>query len=269
MVASLLDTTNQTVVVGGSTTATITLPTAGPRDLTIVAIAYPIGVDLVRRPPPPGGARTPLAAPGWMTVSDERPLAVLATYGPSTLEVTARAEVDASPTVLEVAAASFTGVTEHRDGRAVTSTSFDGTPVQTVPITLAYDGIAISVVGCSESMIGLTGPPAGGWSSAGDSPFQYASIAYQVLPPGAVPVPTWEWDEFYGSLWSTTTLGAGDDATPELVTLPSCSTPGTLLGLAPALGDPPAVFTELTYRSDGIPPPPRPVVTPTDPWVPA
>ena len=265
MTAALVDATTFSDVAPGDGVVTVTLPTNGARDLVVVAIALPDGsVVPDRRPPFAAGSVGPAAdVPGWTTVISAAPLVVLAAHGPNaaTLDVPVRGDGG----TIEAIAASFSGASEAQGSTTSTTATVAliGSVTASIP-TDSLDGFVFAAFAADRS-------PSWPLEGAGDLTVidTGSSIIAAWGTVAAFASASWSWSwQFSGGRSAEVALGAVRvaDAYNDLVTLTSASYQPAVLAAAPAPGDPPAVFSELVWRSDGVAPEPLPVETPTRPW---
>lgn len=267
MAIALVDTNTIFESLPGSGVVEAALPTHGARDLTIAALVFNgFGtVDVAsRRPPYPSGLfpYSIVDAPGWLTVVDAAPLLVLAHYGEigvSDLELA----VNSGGGTLEGVLCSWSGVSE--SGRQVLTSTGIAPPTgpgNTFGLGLSIDSLVVSVIGWDRQVYDAS-IAEGGWSIEGND----AAVNLAWFAGFGSEEATWSWDTFDTDSvnWSGATIAATGDRN-ELAVLHSTSYVPEIRALAPAPGDPPVEFSELKYRSDGIPPEPEPVLTPTEPW---
>lgn len=267
MPPALVDSLTITEPAPGAGTVTIGMPTAGDRDLTIVALALPAGSSIPsRRPPFPSGYDSPVVAdvPGWATVTLTWPLVMLARFGAAaSLDLPVRGDGG----TLDGVAASFSVC--HRDGSTAAAQAATVAPAGSLATSsppLDVDGVSFTVA-ATASESGFVGADVtdSGWTPVAMS--NRVALEWQQTSAGSPPGPTWAW-----TMLESSTLAIATAVTYEgevfLECLRSASYLPPVMVAALAPGDPPAMFTELVYRSDGVAPAPLPVLTPAEPWWP-
>lgn len=266
MAVALVDSLTFTEVAPGVGDVAVSLPAHGDRDLLIVAFTVSDEVDVARRRAPfPSGLVTPPSVfnvDGWATVADHGPLRVLAHLGSAAgLDV----PVVGDGGSIDGVALAFTGISEN--GLAA-STSTDFAPASSTGSGahpgLLYDGFTVAMAATRAEWFT---PPAitdSGWTPAAAS--STVAVEWQPTLAGSPLPPVWEWTLFSGGYLMVLSNVVGTEAFNDLAVLRSASYAPGVLTSAAAPGDPPAVFTEVAYPSDGVPPDPLPVLTPTEPW---
>lgn len=265
MTATLADSATFSGTAPGDGTVTITLPTNGPRHLVAVALALPTGTTVApKRTTFAVGDSGGVDVPDWILVADEGPLVLLVAHGPdaATVDVPLRG---AGGTVTAIAA-SFTGASENQGvagGDQVTVPLESGVGVA-VP-TIDVDGFVVAAVAADRTVNSVSHT---GALTVVDTTTN-AALAWGAVTAFSSPAATWAIDFAFDS-GRTAEIGVANvtiaDAYNDLAVLTSASWQPNVLAGFPAPGDPPAVFTEIVYRSDGVAPEPLPVVTPTPPW---
>lgn len=265
MATTLEDSATFTGSAPGDGTVTIGLPTNGPRHLVVVALGLPPGTAVApKRTLFAVGATNAVDVDGWVTAANAGPLVVLVAHGvdAATVDVPLRGD---GGTVTAVAA-SFLGASENQGDvdAATTLVPLDAEVGITVPGS-AVDAFAVGAVAAERAVNAV--------SHTGDlTPIDATStvaLAWGAVPAATTVTSTWALEFALGSGRSAE-VGLANavvaDAYNDLAVLTSASWQPNVLAAFPTVGDPPAVFTELVYRSDGVPPEPLPVVTPTVPW---
>lgn len=260
MAATLTATASQYDTVTGRSTVTVSLPAHGPLDLVVVAMALQPGMSVPRRPP--GGSSQPPNVDGWQQIVAEGDLLVLARWGSSSDPgvlidpgLTAGGYVD---TIVAV----FSGTSERQGDSQVGATQTAPNEMTGPAVTAAIDGLAVSL---STYSAGLDGDPPAGWTTGVFGDLDTIGLVYQAVAAGPVASPVWVNATVASAPWYALTFAVEEQAN-QLVPLRSGSTTRDVAVFTRTHGEEAATFTEVTYRSDGTPPDPLPVLTPTHPW---